>query len=694
MFKPPCLNEILSRNPVTILSMVRLPVAMALMKSENVTAIIVVEGTRPIGVLTERDVLRILASGATTDTLVGNAMTSPPITALPDLDFFEAYHLCASQRIRHLVVVDANGDLLGLASESDFLRILGIDVLSGEHSIDRDMIRLPLCLTPETPLLDALRQMGAESGGAVIATRDNKPVGILTERDVIHLSQENLTGMRLGDVMASPVLTIPLGASVYYAIDQMRNHRIRRLVVMNHDGEVAGLFTEHDAVKRIESRYVEFLSTVIQRQVKDLDTVRSKLNESAVLTSILRESLGMALVATDVDGIVRYLNPEAVNILGADSAGAEGRRLDELAKQAGFGDQHIQNGIEAAKRGQRYQTELTRRQADGERVLRSQFAPIVNESATVLGYVQTLQDITERKRAKLELQKSASIFENTQDGIMVTDAACSIVAVNPAFTKITGYSELEVLGRNPSMLSSGRQDANFYQRMWQHLQQDGYWQGEIWNCRKNGVIFAEWLTINAIKDENDAIVKYIGVFADITSLKKSQEEYEFMAHHDPLTGLANRLLCHARLAHAIQRAKRRSDGIAVMMLDLDKFKLVNDTWGHQVGDRLLQEVARRITVTLRSDDTAARLGGDEFVVVLESVMGQKDAAVIAKKLVSALSETYSIDGMQPVVSVSIGIAMVPEHGADAETLIERADQALYEVKAQGCNAYRFYEAPS
>ncbi|MGZ5001299.1 MAG: diguanylate cyclase domain-containing protein, partial [Methylomonas sp.] len=687
--------EILSCHPVTISPQAALAEAMALMKSENVTGIVVVEGSHPVGVLTERDVLRILASGTSTETLsVGNAMSSPPITAPSDLDFFEAYHLCASQRIRHLVVVDTDGGLLGLASESDFLRILGIDVLSGDHSIDRDMIRLPLCLAPETPLLDALRRMGAESGGAAIAVVDNKPIGILSERDVIHFKQENLAGLRLADVMARPVLTIPLGASIYYAIDQMRSHRVRRLVVMNQDGEVAGLFTEHDAVKRIESRYVEFLSTVIQRQVNDLNAVRNKLNESAVLTSILRESLDMALVATDVDGIVRYLNPEAVNILGAGPSGAEGRRLDELAKQAGFGDQHIHMGMEAAKHGQRHQTELTYRQADGERVLRSQFAPITNESATVLGYVQTLQDITERKRAMLELQKSASIFENTQDGIVVTDAACNIVAVNPAFTKITGYSELDVLGRNPSMLGSGRQDAHFYQRMWQHLQQDGYWQGEIWNRNKNGDVYAEWLTINAVMDEGNAVVKYIGVFADITSLKKSQEEYEFLAHHDPLTGLANRLLCHARLAHALQRAKRRKEGVAVMMLDLDKFKLVNDTWGHQVGDHLLQEAARRITAALRSDDTAARLGGDEFVVVLESIQGRKDAAAIAKKLVSALSEDYVVDGVRPMVSVSIGIAMAPEHGTDVEILIERADQALYEVKAEGCNAFRFYEAQS
>lgn len=666
-----------------------------MMKSENVTGIVVLEGRRPIGILTERDVLRSLAAGNRPETLVAaDIMTSPPITASMELDFFEAYHLCASRKIRHLVVVDHCGELYGLASESDFLRILGVDVLSNTNSVDQDMIRSPLLLPPGMPLLDAMRRMSAEKGGAAIATLDNKPVGILTERDAIRLTQANIEAMTLADAMASPVLTIPLGCSVYYAIDQMRSQRVRRLVVVNLEGEVAGLFTEHDAVKRIENRYIEFLSTVIERQINDLNAARHKLNDSAVLTSILRESLDMGLVATDVDGVVRYLNPEALNLLGADVNAAEGQRLAELAKQAGLGDQHIHNGIAAAKRGQRYQTDLVRKQAGGERVLRSHFAPILNEASTMLGYVQTLQDITERKRALLVLQKSASIFENTLDGIMVTDAACNMVAVNPAFIKITGYSEAEVLGKNPRMLGSGRQDAYFYQRMWQHVQQDGYWQGEIWNRHKSGDIYAEWLTINAIKDEDDRVVKYIGVFADITSLKSSQEKFEYMAHHDPLTGLPNRLLCHARLEHALRRAKRHNDGIAVMMLDLDKFKPVNDTWGHQVGDRLLQEVARRMTASLRSDDTAARLGGDEFVVILESVNKRQDAGAIAEKLLSAVSETYFIDGIQTAISVSVGIALYPAHGGDVETLINRADQALYEVKAQGANAYRFFQDES
>lgn len=227
MLKPPRLHEILSRTPVAVPATTSLHDALALMKSENTTAIVVVEEKRPIGIFTERDVLRMMASGNRAENMsVGGMMTCPPITASPDLDFFEAYHLCASRKIRHLIVVDHSGELYGLASESDFLRILGVDVTSSDQSIDQDMIRLPLLLPPDTPLLDALRGMNPESGSVAIATLDNKPVGILTERDTIRLAQTDIATLSLADVMTSPVLTIPLGSSIYFAIDQMRRHNV------------------------------------------------------------------------------------------------------------------------------------------------------------------------------------------------------------------------------------------------------------------------------------------------------------------------------------------------------------------------------------------------------------------------------------------------------------------------------------
>lgn len=353
MLRPPHLSEIISRDPVCVAAGTTLLQAMAAMEANNVTGVVVTEGKCPIGILTERDVLRTLASGVSFESLiVGSVMSSPPVTAPPNLDCFEASHLCVQKNIRHLIVVDDLGELCGIVSESDFLRILGGDVLTNTHVITDDITRLPLLLPPEMPLFEAVRYMSGEKGGAAIAAVDGKPVGVLTERDVVRLGQRAIdANTTLADVMTQPVLTVPVGSSAYHAIDLMRNRCLRRLGVVDSEGHIIGMLTEHEIVRRIENRYVEFLSSIIDRQIEDINKARNQLSESAVLTSILRESLDMGLLAADTDGQIRYLNPEAAKILGVSPTEAIGRSLTELARQAGLDDHQIHAGIEMAGGG-------------------------------------------------------------------------------------------------------------------------------------------------------------------------------------------------------------------------------------------------------------------------------------------------------------------------------------------------------
>jgi diguanylate cyclase (GGDEF)-like protein/PAS domain S-box-containing protein len=309
------------------------------------------------------------------------------------------------------------------------------------------------------------------------------------------------------------------------------------------------------------------------------------------------------------------------------------------------------------------------------------------------GSIWVYADVTERRQTEEKLRLSATVLEHIADGVMVIGLDGCIVAVNPAFTQITGYTESEALGRDASMTRSQRQESTFYDDMWKELGASGFWRGEIWNQRKNGELYLEWLTISAVRDDHALITHYVGVFSDITKVKESQEKLDHMAHHDPLTTLPNRLLFHDRLDHALQRAARDQQQLAILFIDLDRFKNVNDTLGHHIGDELLKQVATALTAKLREGDTLARLGGDEFIVLLENVDGQFGAGHVAEKLMSMFEQPFMVSDYELFVTGSVGISLYPADATDLNMLIRNADVAMYQAKARGRNGYQFY-APS
>ena len=284
------------------------------------------------------------------------------------------------------------------------------------------------------------------------------------------------------------------------------------------------------------------------------------------------------------------------------------------------------------------------------------------------------------------------IYENTVEGILITDGESRIQAVNPAFTAITGYDVSEVLGKTPAVLSSGKQDAEFYRDMWRHLLEDGKWTGEIWNRRKNGEIYPEWLNITAIHDRQGHLQQYVCLFTDISEHKQAEEKLRYQAYHDPLTDLPNRLMYTEHLDMALPQAQRREQMCGVMMLDLDHFKNVNDTFGHECGDKLLILVAQRLRECIRKEDTLARMGGDEFTFLLSLVDDIKDVARVAEKILASFAHPVTIDGKDLFITPSIGISLFPSDGKDAETLLKNADAAMYRAKEGGRNAYQFYTA--
>jgi diguanylate cyclase (GGDEF)-like protein/PAS domain S-box-containing protein len=331
--------------------------------------------------------------------------------------------------------------------------------------------------------------------------------------------------------------------------------------------------------------------------------------------------------------------------------------------------------------------------ADGSRSwVRWSVAPWRDIEGEIGGITIYAEDVTDEKLAGERLRLAHAVFQNMQEGIVITSLEGEVIGVNPAFSAITEYSEAEVVGRHIRLLKSGRHDRSFYETMWQTIRSMGRWQGEMWDRRKSGELYPQWLSISAVKDLSGTATCYIGVVTDISRMHHAESHLQYLAHHDALTGLPNRVLLNLRLRHTLERSARNGCRCAVLFLDLDGFKSVNDELGHEAGDDLLRQAAERMRARLRDTDTLARLGGDEFVMVLEEVHKRSDAEGVAQHLVEHLGTEFRLAGGDVAqVGASIGISLFPDDAPDPQGLIRCADAALYEAKLAGRGTWRFYK---
>ena len=314
-----------------------------------------------------------------------------------------------------------------------------------------------------------------------------------------------------------------------------------------------------------------------------------------------------------------------------------------------------------------------------------------NQELKLLGFSSNLATLAiEKSLADEQLLLSSHVFSDSHEGITITDTSGKILDVNPAFCKVTGYSKEEVIGKTPSILASGKQTKSFYQKMWNSINEKGYWHGEVWNRKKTGELYAELLSISAIKDDGGEVLNYIGLFSDITKSKKQQEKLNLMAHYDLLTQLPNRALFSDRFHQAIAHSKRTKSKLAVCFLDLDNFKLVNDTYGHQVGDLLLIEVSKRITSCLRQEDSVSRQGGDEFALLISNLDSIQQCCFTIERILEELSRPFSIQGHAHKISATCGITFYPDDNGEIDTLLRHADQAMYQAKLAGRNRYHLF----
>ena len=419
-----------------------------------------------------------------------------------------------------------------------------------------------------------------------------------------------------------------------------------------------------------------------------------ELRSSEARANLILETAPVAMLVTDEQGRIVQTNWRANELFGYPASVLRTLTVEALVPEASR-SHHAGLRQEFGRRGEARMMgrgcEVYALRSDGR-----QFpAEIGLGPIEIDGHphvIVSVADITEQKQTQRQMELAASAFENMAEAIMVTDAENRIISVNRAFTEITGYEFEEVEGKDPKLLSSGHHEPGFFQSLWSALRENGSWRGEIWNRRKGGALYLEWLTITIIRDHSERINRYVGVFADITEQRAAMDRIEYLAHHDPMTGLPNRALLGDRLQQYLLQAERSNEPIAVIFLDLDRFKTVNDSLGHSVGDELLREVAERLRRCVRESDTVARLGGDEFVVVLPEVEDAEGVTRVVRAIIEIVSRPMEISGNAIQMTPSIGISLYPQDGSNVNTLLKNADNAMYHAKSAGRSTYCYFSA--
>ncbi|TLF52247.1 EAL domain-containing protein [Halomonas urmiana] len=570
--------------------------------------------------------------------------------------------------------------------------------MTQELLVERIMNTGLLTCAPETPLCEAAARMAERRISAMLVVRGELAVGIWTEHDSLFVDFTEPEAVRLPieRVMSRPVATIHLTTPVGEAALRFSAERRRHLLVVDDAGRPKGILSQTDmALNQGLEPYLrlrEVGSAMRQRPL--LLAGKLSLNEAAQRMG--RNGCDAAVVKCD-DGELGILTERDLVRFVAHHPGATA--VGELASRP-----LLTIGVEEALIHAR-DLLIDRRVRhlgvlDGE----DEVVGLLGFQDLLAGadhlYLEDLREALEQRdqalsQSRRNLQLAERVIDSSLEGIIITDAQTRIEFVNPAFTHLTGYSLEEAAGRTPALLSSGRHDADFYRQMWQTLQEHGYWRGEIWNRRKSGQLYLELLTITAIQNDQGEVSNYAALFSDITHVRENEEQVRRLAYYDPLTRLPNRRLLEDRLALAVRHARRQQQRLAVIFLDLDHFKQVNDALGHAVGDELLLKVSQRLRAQLREDDTLARQGGDEFIVLLneiEEIEEVEEVTRVARRLVESVSSPFEIGGQVFRVGCSLGISLYPDDGTQVETLVRQADAAMYRAKQEGRNTYRLFRA--
>jgi len=470
-----------------------------------------------------------------------------------------------------------------------------------------------------------------------------------------------------------------------------------RLQLRDGTGKNVPIFVNCQKTMAAIDQFTWVLFVTVERSRFEQELLEARQRAEEVSKALAQSEKFLRTVADALPSLVAYWDQQLVcrfaNKPYLEWFGKTPEQMLGLSIQAVLGDQLLQQNlpfIRNALAGEHQQFERVIPKPDGSmgHVL-ADYIPVKDATGSGNGFIALVTNITRLREADAAIRLSAGVFEAATEGIMVTDAAANFVSVNSAFSALTGYTAEELVGKNARILKSGRHDETFFAEMFQKLKVDGAWKGDVWSKRKDGTTYLEQLSISAICDQSGAVQQYVGICSDITEKWDKEQLIHHMALHDGLTGLPNRMLLMERLGQAFAMARRESRQIALMFLDLDGFKKVNDTLGHAIGDEVLKTVATRLSGLLRASDTVARLGGDEYVLLLDNPESSDKVAQIGDRVIAALNEPMQFDQKVAHVGTSIGIAVMQAVADSPEALLKRADDAMYAAKAAGKNVYRF-----
>ncbi|MDP2752325.1 MAG: diguanylate cyclase, partial [Rhodocyclaceae bacterium] len=546
-----------------------------------------------------------------------------------------------------------------------------------------------LTCAPTTSLFEAAQRMMASHCSSIFIEDEGEIVGVWTEHDALMIAtQEQLFLSTIAEHMISPVQTIGLNASLGETALRFHEESLRHFLVLDEANNPWGVVTQSDVVmaQGVSNVYLREIGGLLHR---DTPVISATTTIDDVVCIMKNDHIdAVAVRYGDNEPLGIFTERDIVRMIGTGTSFAT---VGDLASRPLISVQSSSTLYQARKMFiDKHIRHLGIIDEEG------QFRGVIAFSDLLMGmehdYTHELRGALKESEHSLAISHrhnrlAEKAFENTFEGIMVSNVNKMIEWVNPAFTQIIGFAAHEAIGKPLSLFASEKYDDAFFLKIEATLHQDGRWQGELWGRKRNGEIIALWMTMTLVMDDDHKPINYVSIFSDITHRKAAEEQMHFLAYHDALTGLSNRLMLKDRLQHAISHAHRNRQMVGIMMIDLDHFKQINDTLGHQAGDRLLQVVAQRLIDCVREEDTAARLGGDEFVLIIERVDHLDVLSAIAQKVTHTLSQPVLLDDREMTITTSMGISIFPADGDLPDDLIKQADHLMYLAKQGGRNNF-------